>query len=312
MLVTTTTLNSLRVGIQNIYAGAYSSMGAQAWWTELARLSPSSGTSEVYRFPETMNRLREWVGPRHLANLVEKSYMLANRKFERTYALRVEDIEDDLWNNQMTGVEDIARAAAVWPNDLVYEAIRDGDANVCFDGQFFFDTDHPLEVQGAIPTTQSNLHAGTALTLANYQTIRQGMMDRLGNDGKPLGLMATHLIVPPALEPTAKRICEADTVGHLATAASTASDTNIMKGTAKVMVIPELGVNSSTTWYLAALGMGGLKPFVFQQRVAPSQIVMMNQPNDESVFSDDIVRFGVRARGAGGYGLWQLIDQCNA
>ena len=313
MLVSTATLNSLRVGVQNIYSNAYAQVGASnaAWWNLLARRVPSSGSSEVYRFSETMNRLRRWIGPRQLRNLVEKSYTLPNVKFEQSYHLAVEDIEDDRWQNQMDGVRDIARAGALWPNDLIYDALVAGTSTVCFDGQYYFDTDHPLEVQGAAATTQSNLHTSTALTYANYVTVRTAIRNRLANDGKILGCMPSHLIVPPALEELGKRILTSDTLGYLANASSTASDSNPMKGTAELVVIPELTADSATSWYFGCLN-HGILPLVFQERVAPSRIAMMNAPDDEAVFSEDIVRFGVRARGAGGYGLWQLLDKCEA
>ncbi|MTV64490.1 Mu-like prophage major head subunit gpT family protein, partial [Streptococcus pneumoniae] len=84
-------------------------------------------------------------------------------------------------------------------------------------------------------------------------------------------------------------ITRATNAGYLLNAASTAQDDNILKGTATVLVIPELEADSSTTWYLADTTKP-VKPFIFQQRRMPNRIDVMNKPTDPNVFSDRVVK----------------------
>jgi len=308
MLISTAALNSLRVGFKNDFSAGFDSVSANdEWWKLVADETNSEDASEVYRVQDTLFRMREWLGPRTLNNLVEKSITLVNKEYELTYALKVTDVEDDKFGNMASGIKAMGRAARLWPNDLITLALSGAEAAVCYDGQFFFDTDHPCE-DG---TTQTNLHAGTSLTAANYITRRAAMMTRKGFDGKPLNVRASHIVVPPELEITAKRIVEADLAGYLQNAASTAVDSNVLRGTTKVMVIPELSALSTTSWYLADLSKP-IKPFVMQFRVRPEAPTVLNRPNDQGVFEEGLIKVGTRARGAAGYGLWQLIDKCNA
>ena len=39
--------------------------------------------------------------------------------------------------------EEMGRAAATHPDELVFETVANGFTEECFDGQPFFDTDHP-------------------------------------------------------------------------------------------------------------------------------------------------------------------------
>ena len=312
MLISNATLNSLRTGIKAQFTEGLAQISREMqWYLDLAEVVTSNDKLETYPITDRLPRLREWVGPRSVRNLIEHSYQLTNKTYELTYSISVNDLEDGKFHNLNTWLRDSGRQAGLWPNGLIYDALINGDVSVCYDGQFFFDTDHPLEVQGEAATTEANLHAGSALTPATYETVRLAMMSRKSSDGKPMGIMPTHLIVPAALEATGKRILETEMVGYLYNTNSTATDTNIWRGTAKLMVIPELDANSTTTWYLADLSKG-FKPFMAQIRKRPDSPTIMNQPNDPNVFDDDEVKVGYKARGAGGYGLWQLIDQCNA
>ncbi len=308
MLISTASLNALRVGIKNSWTAGYQGVSeGELWYKMLADETTSEDASEIYRLQTTLFRLREWLGPRVVENLTEKSVTLLNKEFEKTFGIKVTDVEDDKFGNMDNGLKNLGRAGRLWPNDCIYDAIVAGGATICYDGQFFFDTDHPCAV-GAV---QANLNTTTALTAANYTTVRTAMMKRRSDDGKPLQVRPSHLIVPPDLEITAKMIVEAEMVGYLRNTSSTATDSNVLKGTTQVMVIPELASDSTTTWYLADL-LKPVKPFIMQFRVHPEVPTILNRPNDQGVFEEGLIKVGTRARGAGGYGLWQLIDKCTA
>lgn len=52
-----------------------------------------------------------------------------------------------------------------------------------------------------------------------------------------------------------------------------------------------------------------LKPLIFQRRINPI-MTAKDQPDDDHVFKNDEILYGIRARGAAGYGLWQSAYAC--
>jgi phage major head subunit gpT-like protein len=57
-------------------------------------------------------------------------------------------------------------------------------------------------------------------------------------------------------------------------------------------------------WYLLDTSRS-LKPLIYQERTKP-EFTSMTKVDDESVFTLDEYRYGVRARNNGGFGFWQM------
>lgn len=69
------------------------------------------------------------------------------------------------------------------------------------------------------------------------------------------------------------------------------------------VVAPELS-DYAEQWYLFCTKRY-IKPFVFQKR-EKAKLVCKNKENDDNVFFDDEVIYGIKARYNVGFGLWQL------
>lgn len=132
-------------------------------WKRIAKLISSSGKSNTYEWLSQFPAFREWVGSRLHKVFKENGYNVPNRKFETTVDVKVEDIEDDNLGQYGTLAEGAGQSAADLMNDLVFGLIATGFNSLCYDGQYFFDTDHPVAANedgsGAI-TPVSNLQAG--------------------------------------------------------------------------------------------------------------------------------------------------------
>lgn len=132
-------------------------------WKRIAKLISSSGKSNTYEWLSQFPAFREWVGSRLHKVFKENGYNVPNRKFETTVDVKVEDIEDDNLGQYGTLAEGAGQSAADLMNDLVFGLIATGFNSLCYDGQYFFDTDHPVAANedgsGAI-TQVSNLQAG--------------------------------------------------------------------------------------------------------------------------------------------------------
>ncbi|MCW3835976.1 Mu-like prophage major head subunit gpT family protein [Sphingomonas canadensis] len=108
---------------------------------------PSDSATETYGWLEDWPEFRKWIGERHITQLKERAYIVENEDYELTVAIRGKDIERDKLGLYSTKVRDGGRKAINLKNRLVFDALKNGATRTCFDGQYFFDTDH--EVNGA-------------------------------------------------------------------------------------------------------------------------------------------------------------------
>ncbi len=128
-------------------------------YERIATVVPSTTASEDYAWLGEFSRLREWIGDRQVNKMSLHSYTLKNRKFEGTEGIASEYIEDDTIGVLMPKFQDMGYAAATHPDELVFEALAKGDSSLCYDGQNFFDEEHPVG-EGENETLVSNLQTG--------------------------------------------------------------------------------------------------------------------------------------------------------
>jgi len=299
MQVTPAAIRALDKGFNQIFQSAYDE--TRNWGQDLATTVPSSHKSEVYGFMKRLLAMREWVGPRVIDNLESESYTLVNKTFEKTVGVMVNDIEDETLGVYNPLMGELGRLQKKWPDQQLKSVLQAGTSGLGFDGQAFFSSTHDLDPAG----NQSNNFTSSALTPTNYEAVRVAMMSHTGEDGEPLGVMPNKLFVPPQLEREGLEILKAVTIEG----SSSNSKENVLRGTAELVVIPELA-NEATTWYLADCT-GAMKPLIWQLRQSPS-LVAKNGPQDDNVFHDDQVLWGSKARGAAGYGPWWLMARATA
>lgn len=286
-------------------------------WNKIADETSSNTREERHAWLDRLPKFREWVGERQIQNIAARYQTIVNKDWELTFEVDRNDINDDKIGLYNPMVDMMAQQAAYLPDDVIIAALLAGGATTTFDNQFFFDTDHPVDMDN--PSTagsnqQANLFTTTALTAANYASVRAAMMGFKGKDGRPLNITPNLLVVPPALERTAREVVQADIIAEQITLTGPAyagvPKTNVLKGTADVLVAPQLTSDSATTWYLMDTTKP-LKPFIYQLRQAPN-FVFLNRPDSENLFFRKKFIFGSDARSAGGYGLWFLASKCTA
>jgi phage major head subunit gpT-like protein len=121
-----------------------------------AMTSQSSTREETYGWLGAYNSLREWIGDRQLNGLVAHGFTIKNRTFENTVSVSREDIEDDMIGVYSGAFQLMGADAAMHPDKLIFELLRTGTTSTCYDGQNFFDTDHPINPDSATAGTVSN------------------------------------------------------------------------------------------------------------------------------------------------------------
>ncbi|WP_424682923.1 Mu-like prophage major head subunit gpT family protein [Frateuria sp. YIM B11624] len=298
MLINKETLSLVFVNLKTTFNKAFEAAPSQ--WSLTAMLVPSGSSQNNYDWLDRFPKMRKWIGEKVIKALKANTYTIVNDDWEATVAVRRNDIDDDNLGIYAPMAQDAGYSAKTLPDEIVADLKNNAFVNKCYDGQYFYDTDHPVEDGKGNTTSVSNkgtaaLSCDTpALALASYGTARIAIMSMTDNEGRPLALVPDVLEVPPALEAIAKVLCENEKLND--------NSPNPYRGTAKVIVNPRL--TSGTAWFLHCTSRP-VKPFIYQQRKAPVFVQQIN-PDSDDVFSRAEYKYGAEARAAGGYSFWQM------
>ncbi|MBB4066269.1 Mu-like prophage major head subunit gpT family protein [Gellertiella hungarica] len=157
-VITAALLDAALRGYKTIYQNAFAA--APSMYASVATIVPSTTREEIYSWLGDMPKMREWIGDRRVKQLTAKGYSITNRKFEMTIAVERDDIEDDKLSLYNARFQMMGQSAAQHPDEIVFELINGGFSTLCYDGQNFFDTDHPVGQPGQ-ETSVSNMQAGS-------------------------------------------------------------------------------------------------------------------------------------------------------
>jgi len=144
LIINQANLANLFTGFRANFQQGWQSFQDQSTWQRLATLVPSSTRENHYAWLGQWPELREWIGDRHIKGLESHDYRIVNRKFESTIEVPRDDIDDDNYGVFAPLFSGMGQAAAQHPDRLIYELLAAGFTSLCYDGQNFFDTDHPV------------------------------------------------------------------------------------------------------------------------------------------------------------------------
>jgi phage major head subunit gpT-like protein len=281
MIINQASIKEAFSAFNTVFNKAFSETEVQ--YTKVAMEVPSETRDETYAWLGAVPSMREWIGDREIKNLAAYGYTIRNKDFELTVSVPRNDIEDDRIGVFKPMFQDLAYSARLHPDKLVFGLLPKAFTELCFDGKPFISDSHTPGIEGKKVKAQSN--KGTAqLTPDSYVAAR----------GERLRIVPDLVVVSPQNEAVARTILEATEIHQV---------TNIYKGTAELLVVPDLAANPEQ-WFLLCTKRP-VKPFIFQNRRKP-QLVAKDRPNDDNVFWDKEFIYGVDARCNAGYGLWQL------
>ena len=160
MFINSANLNTLFGGFKASFGKGFK--GAETAYAQIATVVPSTTREEGYGWLGQFPRMREWIGDRVVNSLAAQAYKIANRDFEQTISVPRNDIEDDQYGIFGPMFEEMGRVAAELPDELSFGLLSDGFTTNCYDGQFFFDIDHPvLGENGQTTASVSNFQGGS-------------------------------------------------------------------------------------------------------------------------------------------------------
>jgi len=255
----------------------------------IAMRVPSTARSETYAWLGSLPRMRKMRGERIPAKLKAYSYTLVNEEYESSIEVKRADIKDDQTGQYGPLARSIGESARLYPDEMVFGTLLpNGFTELCYDGQYFFDTDHPV----GDGTTQSNKLA-TDLDATQFAAAVKMLEQMKDDSGRPFNKQLDLLLVVGA--------------GNRATAESlidlqytTGGMSNINYKKAELLVNP--WISDDDSWYLINKS-GVVKPFVVQEReFIPFEAL---EDDSEKAFWNKKYFYGTYWRGNFGYGLYQ-------
>lgn len=274
----------------------FGALGQNPRWSQSLQLAndlPTKGNTAKAKMASRAYGVHEWVDERHKAKIRHYDHTVEVKRWANALTLQYDDLEDEGMNlgQYKMLINEMGDDFVEHRHSLFTDLISAGFAatlGTCYDGQFFFDTDHPLD-DGS---TQSN--KGTAALAENsfYAAIK-AMEDMKKSNGLIANIMPTHLIVPSALRQTAEGILDKEENAN-------GSDNLLYKRTG-LIVDPRLDSSSATAWFLLD-GSKALKPFFSADR-QPVRTAM----DTGNLFEEGSINWGGNARYNASYGFYQVM-----
>lgn len=289
--------NLLTSGLKTVFFDAYESGLQNAQYTRIATVVPSGKDQETYGWLGAIPTMREWKDERMPKGLLEHNYTIINKDWEVSIGVHKNAIEDDQYGQVRIRTQELGSEAARHKDQLVFELLAAGFATDCYDGQYFFDTDHSEGDSG----TQSN-KGTTALGADSLAAGVTAMMKYKDDKGKPLGIVPDTLVIPPDLWMTACEILES--LGRSDTANNTTNAFRYLTqlGLAKLNIVMSPYLTDTNDWFLLCTNKI-VKPIILQER-QEVRFGALESTSDRGFMRKEYV-YGADARYNVGYGLWQ-------
>ncbi len=286
MIINAGNLKALNTSYSMAYNKGFNSV--EPTYLKIASKIPSTSKIQEYNWLGQFPQLREWIGDREIQNLNAYKYQIENVHFEMTVGVNRDEIEDDQYGIYTLNMQNMGLQARRHPDKLIYKILMDGFKGLCYDGKPFFSAEHKCG-----EAVYSNV-SDEKLCADSYMKGRTAMMGLCGDKGESLNLVPDLLVVSSANEMEGRKILNADQID---------GTTNILKGTAELLVTTELALKKDY-WFLMDTKQF-LKPLIFQER-KPYKFVSMNKETDQNVFMQNTFMYGADGRCNAGYGFWQM------
>lgn len=144
MIIKDSTLQALRTMVRAEFQQAFDAAVARDDYKELVTIITSNTKSNSYAWLGNFPQMREWIGDRVINDMKESSYTIENKKYEATLGVDRTDIEDDNLGQYRVLAQTQGQETVDFFWRQIAKLIVGGFTSLCYDGQNFFDTDHPV------------------------------------------------------------------------------------------------------------------------------------------------------------------------
>lgn len=301
MDITRTSMQELFTSFSMIFRDVYKKSVDEKY--KQFSMEVTMGTSQV-NLPllEQITGMREWVGPREVNNLASQKLTMVARKFEQTFGVKKDDVEDDQYGVYRPLLEQMAVNAANLVPELVDDLFANATSQKWLDGAAFFGTGRKYG-----KNTIAN-YTTDALSYDSLNAAYLAMTTYKGHGNSSLRVRPNILLHGPALRTTVADLVKSPirSVAVGETAAVTLPNPN-----ANLLVPVELSGLAGNKWALAASG-AGYKPVCVFMRRRPDNLVRLDRDDDSNVFLNGEFLYGSDGRAEVAFVLPHLIYFGNA
>lgn len=261
-----------------------------SWVPQLTTFIRTDQETVKHRWLRRGPVMTEWQGQRSLSRLDADSYDLSNVVFSSGLEVTTDELRRDQSGQIIIRARELADDAALHPENRLSTVIQAGNATACYDGQFFFDTDHPYTDTAGAAATQSNditsaAVAPTAPTHTEFaNAIIAGLRTIIGlknERGLPRNqnLKQFVVMVPTSLMDAALGAVTIQFVANGVTNPLTA----MQNGGFAISVIPNPYLAWTDEFMIAATG-GIMKPFLFQEEL-DTQLGSLTEGSEQEIMN---------------------------
>ncbi len=263
---------------------------------------PSDAQVETYNWLGRMPNMTKWVGDRTIKKLRAEKYTIENFDWANGIEVHRDDLRDDKLGLVAPRIADLAKAGARAIDTEIARILNNAFAaagGLGYDGQFLIDSDHTASTESG-QATQSNTGGTAALSATELDNGIKAMAAFKDENGDPLEIFPTHLVVGPSAWPTARDLVLKEFL--------TGGGSNPHHGLLTLLMLPRLTGNK---WFLVDMSQG-VGPLIVQTRQAPT----LRDPNNGEQSMEFFMRknffYGADMTFGTGIGLWQTIYGSNA
>lgn len=135
-------LEALQTALSTAYTQGLNAQSPQ--WNQIATEVPSSASANNYGWLADLPGITEWVSTRQLASLGKHGYQVTNKTWESSIIIKKDDFDDNQIGMYSVIAQKYGQDVSLFPDKLVFQLLKAGFTNLCYDGQYFFDVDHPM------------------------------------------------------------------------------------------------------------------------------------------------------------------------
>lgn len=285
------------------------------WVEAVSNYFTSDQESETYKWLGQVPVMRNWIGGRQAKGFTTNGLTIENKHFEATLEIPLVDLRRDKTGQITVRINELAdRTNSHWAQ-LLSKLIINGQSTVCYDGQYYFDTDHKdgksgeqsNKIQIDLTVFAEQIDGGkvgdpthpseAALRLAILKTIQQ-ILSFKDDQGEPMNENAQKflVVVPTSLWYLAK--------SAIAVPLTVGGATNMVKVLDEVDI--SISQNPRLSWddtFAVFRTDSSVKPFIRQEE-KNIQLKAIAE-GSELEFKHDKHWYGVDTWRNVGYGFWQ-------
>jgi phage major head subunit gpT-like protein len=293
---------------------ALSIISVPSWVDATSMLIPSTQETETYAALGQVPMMREWEGGRLAKVLRESDYTIRNKTYEATLEVLVDDLRRDKTGQLDVRINELARRAQAHWAKLLSDALSDGGSTLCWDGQYFFDSDHLEGDSGSQYNLLTNSQVSaldvtttTAPTVSEMISAILGVIGyMLGYDddqGEPMNEDAREFLVMVGTAPLWGAL-----MGALGQTNIASGETNVLATLDgfKVRGAYNPRLSALTTNMIVFRTDADVKPLIRQEEV-PIQVSAIAE-GSELEFEENVHHYGIKAVRNVGYGFWQMAS----